>query len=103
MSRASLPFRLFLLRVLGTAAFSVGFVTFWLPIPIGLILMAFGLSLLLTSSRWTKSGVRRLRKRYPGLNRALARGAAKLPPKLRRSLDRTAPRQQAKKASAPAG
>ncbi|MCG8504832.1 MAG: hypothetical protein MI755_09520 [Sphingomonadales bacterium] len=81
--------RRILLIVAGTLIFAAGFLTFWLPIPIGLILMAVGLALLLVSSAWVRSRVKALRHRYPGLDSKLKAIGGSLPGPFRRALQRT--------------
>ena len=68
----------------------VGLVTLWLPIPTGLVLIAIGLALLLTTSPRVVRWLALLRRRYPGFDRRLARIEPFLPVPLRRALARTA-------------
>lgn len=80
--------RLILLTA-GLICLTVGFFTFWLPIPVGLVLMVIGLALLLSSSPWLVARVRAMRKANPGLNRRLRVVARRLPGPLRLPLART--------------
>lgn len=80
--------RLFLL-ILGWMCLILGFLTFWLPLPTGAILMAVGLALLLTASPRAVRVVKRLRHRHRRLDRFLHRIYPHMPRALKRALART--------------
>ena len=81
--------RRILLAAVGIVFLFVGFFTFWLPIPIGLVLMVVGLALLLVSSALVRGWVRALRRRYPGFDERLNRVTKNLPQPFRRALRHT--------------
>ena len=68
-----------------------GIIMFWIPIPVGAIMMGVGFSLLMTESRTFTKYVRSLRSNYAGFNDLLHTLQAKLPTGLRKVLEKSDP------------
>ncbi len=69
----------------------VGAVVAPTPIPVGLILMLAGLTLLVAESVVMRDIVRALRRRMPALSRGMTRARSKVPGPLARVIDLTDP------------
>jgi len=70
-----------------------GLITWPMPIPVGLILIALGLVLLAQESHAARSAIRWTRTRLPALDRAMQKAAPRLPSPLRAVIDQTTPDQ----------
>jgi hypothetical protein len=66
-----------------------------LPIPVGLLLLVLGLTLLVRDNRWLRDRLRGLRARYPRLSARLRRAARHCPGWLDRLIEMTEPDRQA--------
>ncbi|MEM8884725.1 MAG: hypothetical protein AAGD14_11695 [Planctomycetota bacterium] len=84
-----------LTRVTSMLIFAAGVVTFPLPIPIGLLLMAIGLALMASTSPSLLRRLQRFRSRHPRLNRGLERIEPKLFGRLQDTLRRSRPERGA--------
>ena len=69
----------------------VGIATFFLPIPIGAILILIGLALLIGSNAAFALWLRGLRQRHPDMDSRIRRAEKWLPGPLRAPLDKTRP------------
>lgn len=58
----------FVYQILGVLLILIGLPLFWTPIPVGLILIAAGLALLISNSDAAREFVRQRRKRHPGFD-----------------------------------
>lgn len=90
-----------LMRVAGICMVLVGAVLFWLPIPLGAPLLAFGLAVLVASSRTMRRLVRNIRTHRPALDRWLVRLEPLLPTSLALQLRRTRGRRRKDPALSP--
>ncbi len=86
-------FRQLVMITVGWFCLILGFLTFWLPIPTGLVLMAVGLALLISSSPRAVRLVRALRERHPRLDRLLLKAQPSMPRILRLAIARTSVRR----------
>ncbi len=77
--------------IAGWVLLIVGIITTPTPIPIGLVLVAFGLFLLARDSRMARRGIRALRSRFATLDNSLSRLSSRLPRAVRTVIRRTAP------------
>lgn len=75
----------------GLVLLVVGLITWPMPIPVGLILIAFGLVLLAQESQVARTAIRWTRTRLPALDRAMHRAAPRLPSPLRAVIHLTTP------------
>lgn len=73
--------------VLAIILISVGIVVFILPIPMGALMIAAGLGMLMRYSEGFAAFVKRIRYRYPNFNEFLAKVEARLPDGLRITLE----------------
>jgi len=78
---------------LGLALVLVGVITAPTPVPLGLILTAAGLTILVALSRTMRRLVYGIRRRYPALSARLRRATPYLPRRLGRMLTRTDPQR----------
>lgn len=79
--------------ILGWALVLIGLVMTPLPIPVGLLMVAAGLSLLIVESRSVRRAFQYLRGHWPRFNAWLLNASKKLPESLRRVLRMTEPRE----------
>ena len=84
---------LFIIAILFLIA---GVLTLPTPIPLGAILLAIGLGLLVMTSVTVRNWLRRLRERFPEVDGSLRAVDAYLPRNLRRALRLSAPRRPKK-------
>jgi len=84
------PVRVFL-SILGAALVVVGLPLFWTPIPFGLLLIAAGLALLLSSSPAFQAWLRRRRARHRELDDVVRRAERTSPEQIRETLEKTDP------------
>ena len=80
-----------LVRIVGVSLFSVGFVVFWLPIPIGAIMMVIGSLMLFGKNPKWISFVQRRRLANPLLDRAMTKLASRMPCSIRHVIADTEP------------
>ena len=80
-----------LLAFLGMLMMVVGVPLFWTPIPIGLVLIVAGLSLVVGNSKMAQNMMRGYRTRNRGFDRRLTETGAKAPAWIRQVLDKTQP------------
>lgn len=81
-----------ILIVVSIVCLVVGAITLPTPLPIGIVLIAVGLALLILSSKTFRNMIRRLRVRYPSFDDKLRKAEAYLPRPLQRALKISAPR-----------
>ncbi len=80
-----------LLAFFGMLMIVVGFPLFWTPIPIGLVLIVAGLSLVIGNSKMAQDVMRGFRARNRGFDRRITETGAKAPAWVRQVLDKTQP------------
>mgnify|MGYP000185683909 CR=1 FL=1 len=80
-----------LLALLGAVMIVIGFPLFWTPIPIGLVLIVVGLTLLVGNSVMAQNAMRGFRARNRALDRRLQETGARAPAWVRAVLDKTQP------------
>ncbi len=80
-------------KIAGVICLIAGLATLWLPIPTGLVLIVVGLALLIVSSPTVAAWMKRLRRRYAGLDAKLTGAEPFLPASLQRALAKTRARQ----------
>lgn len=78
----------------------VGAITAPTPLPIGYVLIVFGLAILVHESRFVRRGVRRLRARYPRAESWLLRAKHYAPGFARRVIELTDPAPRRERAAA---
>ena len=78
--------------VLGWVLVASGAVIAPTPIPVGLVLVAVGLGLLATESRWVRGRLQAMRQRFPGFCRRLNAVKPKVPGFVARVIEDTDPR-----------
>jgi hypothetical protein len=78
-----------LLRLVGVLSLFIGALLFWLPIPLGAPLIAFGLAILVATSRAMRRWIRDVRSERPGLDQWLLRLEQFLPLAMARHLRKT--------------
>ncbi len=78
-------------RVLGTISLVVGAPLLLTPIPLGLPLLIIGLALWAPYLPFVQGWVRALRRKYPNLNAQLIRYREKVPPVIKKTIDKTHP------------
>jgi hypothetical protein len=79
----------FVYQILGVLLILVGLPLFWTPIPIGLILIASGLALLISNSDAARAFVRERRARHPRFDAWLLKAERVVPHPFDRILKRT--------------
>lgn len=79
----------FVYQILGVLLILVGLPLFWTPIPIGLILIASGLALLISNSDAAREFVRERRARHPRFDAWLLKAERVVPHPFDRILKRT--------------
>lgn len=89
--RLSLAFRRQAGQWMGWALILPGLVVLVLPIPLGLVMIALGLTLAARHDPWLQNAIRALRGRFPGLSRRLNGLGRYLPYRARRLLVLTDP------------
>ncbi|QDT67097.1 hypothetical protein [Calycomorphotria hydatis] len=72
----------------------IGMITFVMPIPIGALLMATGLGLLVSANPYFRGLVRRFRKNNSKVDQHFRNSEAKAPGFLRRVLEQTDPQRE---------
>ena len=80
-----------LLALLGMLLIVVGIPLFWTPIPIGLVMIVAGMTLMLGNSARAQGVMRGYRTRNRGFDRRLTETGARAPAWVRRVLDKTQP------------
>ena len=78
-----------LIKIAGVILFLIGAVTAPMPLPIGVPLMAIGLSLLISTSKTAVRAVRAVRARFPWLDKRVVTLQGHVPGHLGRALKRT--------------
>jgi hypothetical protein len=68
-----------------------GFFIFWLPIPIGLLMMGAGIALLLSMNQRARSLMRSARQSFPWFDRFILKAQAKLPERFAKLLSLSEP------------
>ena len=81
----------FLLALFGILLIVIGLPLFWTPIPIGLVMIVAGLSLVIGNSKMAQNMMRRYRTQNRGFDRRLTETGAKAPAWIRQVLDKTQP------------
>lgn len=76
-------------KLIGILLILGGIPLFWTPIPVGLIMIAIGLSLIIANSDTARGLVRRQREKYDGFNRWLLKAEKVIPHPFDRILKRT--------------
>lgn len=79
----------FVYQFIGLVLILAGLPLFWTPIPIGLIMIATGLGLLISNSSLVRSWVQASRERSPGFDRWLIKAKRYVPSPFDRVLERT--------------
>jgi hypothetical protein len=77
--------------VTGSVLVLFGIVLFPMPIPVGLVMIAFGLLLLAPYFKPVQMVVRRLRCRFSAVNNAMLKMKRRCPPVIRSAIEKTAP------------
>lgn len=80
-------------QILGGLLIFAGLSVVWTPIPVGIILIAFGLALILANSETARDWVTKRRASNQKFDSFLFRAEAFLPGPMRRVLERTRPVQ----------
>ena len=78
-----------LYQILGAVLILLGLPLFWTPIPVGLILIAAGLALIVSNSNRARDGVRALRRKHDRLDKWLCKAERIVPHPFDRILQRT--------------
>lgn len=81
-----------IMLIIAAVCLIVGAITFPMPIPLGIPLIAIGTALLILTSKTVRNWTRSMRVRYPGLDDKLRKAEDYLPRPLRRALRISAPR-----------
>lgn len=79
----------FVYQFIGIILILAGIPIFWTPVPIGLIMIAIGLALLISNSSLVRGWVMGARKRWPGFDRWLVKAQRLVPHPFDRVLERT--------------
>lgn len=79
----------FVYQFIGIILILAGLPLFWTPIPVGLILIATGLGLLISNSSLVRAWVQNLRERSPRFDRWLIKAKRFVPSPFDRVLERT--------------
>lgn len=79
----------FVYQFFGLILILIGLPLFWTPIPVGLILIATGLGLLISNSSLVRTWVQNSRTRSPGFDRWLVKAKRYVPHPFDRVLERT--------------
>lgn len=82
-------------QILGGLLILFGLPLFWTPIPIGLIMIASGLALIISNSDAAREWVRTLRETHPKFDSWLVNAEARVPPPFDRILKQTEARPAA--------
>lgn len=77
--------------IFGVALVGVGLVVLPMPIPLGAIMIACGLVLLISASSTVAHAIRGLRRRHPGANRVIQSVEDRLPEAWKKALRRSDP------------
>ncbi|MEQ8435480.1 MAG: hypothetical protein RIA71_14705 [Oceanicaulis sp.] len=80
-------------QILGALLILFGLPLFWTPIPIGLIMIASGLALIISNSNAAREWVRTLRLKHPGFDAWVHRAEARVPHPFDRILKQTEARR----------
>ncbi len=78
-------------QVFGTALVVVGLIVLPLPLPFGLIMLTIGFALLAPYIPVVQRLIRHMRTKWPDLNKQMLRFRDKLPPVIRKTIDKTHP------------
>ena len=81
-------------QILGAVLILFGLPLFWTPIPIGLIMIASGIALIISNSVTAREWVRTLRARRPGFDRWVLKAEARVPAPFDRILKQTDVRRE---------
>ncbi|TGY89742.1 hypothetical protein E5163_00950 [Marinicauda algicola] len=79
----------FVYQFIGIVLILAGLPLFWTPIPVGLIMIATGLALLISNSTFVRTRVQMARYDNPGFDRWLVRAKRYVPHPFDRVLERT--------------
>ncbi|MFP4519152.1 MAG: hypothetical protein ACLFQ5_06830 [Oceanicaulis sp.] len=82
-------------QILGALLILFGLPLFWTPIPIGLIMIASGIALIISNSDVAREWVRTLREKHPKFDAWLHRAEARVPAPFDRILKQTHVRERA--------
>lgn len=77
--------------VAGLALIVVGLIVFPMPIPLGAIMIAFGLVLLISASTTVAHAVKAFRRRHRGANQVIQSVEDRLPESWKKALQRSDP------------
>ena len=80
-------------QILGALLILFGLPLFWTPIPIGLIMIASGLALIISNSDAAREWVRTLRAKHPKFDAWVVKAEARVPPPFDRILKQTEARR----------
>lgn len=78
-------------QVFGSTLVVAGLIVLPLPIPLGLIMLTIGFALLAPYIPAVQRFIKFLRVKWPGFDRTLRRYRNRLPPVVRRTIDKTCP------------
>ena len=81
-------------QILGVLLIMVGLPLFWTPIPVGLILIASGLALIISNSDAAREWVRTFRMHHPRFDSWVSKAEARVPPPFDRILKQTEVRRE---------
>lgn len=76
-------------EILGGVLVLTGLVIFWLPVPLGLVLIGTGLAILITTSKFVRRWVRHEREEHDAVDEVLKDAEDNLPDELARPLKQT--------------
>lgn len=76
-------------QILGGLLILIGLPLFWTPIPVGLILIASGIALIISNSLAAREWVRTHRAHHPGFDAWVIKAERRVPPPLDRILKQT--------------
>lgn len=76
-------------QILGGLLILAGIPLFWTPVPIGLVMIAIGLSLIIANSNAAREWIRTWRSKNPGLDRWLKKAERIIPHPFDRILEET--------------
>ncbi len=82
-------------QITGFLLILLGLPLFWTPIPVGLIMIASGIALIISNSDWARERVRRIRRFNPGFDRWVCKAERVVPHPFDRVLKSTEARPDA--------
>ena len=77
--------------IIGAVLTVAGLALIWTPIPVGLLLVIVGLSMLASFSPWTRERIRDFRRRHPDMSQRARGLERRMPENVRRSWEKTDP------------